>query len=447
VRKGDVVNRLEPKFYLLKYRNNEDRIYKSEFAKYNFKKITKLISDGTHFTPKYCDEGIKFLSVKDVRPFQIDYNNSKFISVEEADFLDKRCKPQKNDVLLTKIGTYGLASVINSDERFQIFVSVALLRPNDKVVLPEFLALCINSKLIYLQFERVIKGAGVPDLHLEDIRDIKIPVPPLEVQKQIIEKFEAAYNAKRAKEAEAKRLLDGIDAYLLERLGIETPATTETKRFFYRKLSEITGSRFDANSYHAERLAAIEAVKNGKYSSNKLKFLTDFPKTIVSETALPYIGLENIESNTGNFIETSEKQSFGSAIVFSKNQILFPKLRPYLNKVYYAEFDGVCSTEFHILDSKGEGLINEFLANVLRSKIIVSQTKHLMSGNTLPRLQTEDIENLLIPLPPVEVQEEIAAHIQSIRTRAKELEEDAKAEVERAKVEVEQMILGEVSAK
>src|SRR5205807_1910135 len=93
---------------------------------------------------------------------------------------------------------------------------------------------------------------GMTNINAEEIKLIKIPVPPIEVQKQIIKKFEAAYNAKRAKEAEAKSLLDGIDAYLLERLGIETPAAVETKRFFYRKLSEITGSRFDANSYHAE---------------------------------------------------------------------------------------------------------------------------------------------------------------------------------------------------
>lgn len=194
-------------------------------------------------------------------------------------------------------------------------------------------------------------------------------------------------DAKRAKEAEAKELLAGIDAYLLDKLGIATPTKTAAKKTFYAKLSEISGNRFDANSYNAERIAAIEAVKSCKFPIKKLKVVADFSKTIVSEANnLPYLGLENIESNTGNYIETSEKQSFGSAVVFSKNQILFPKLRPYLNKVYFAEFDGVCSTEFHILDSRHEDLTNEFLANFLRSQIIVSQTKHLMSGNTLPRL-------------------------------------------------------------
>jgi restriction endonuclease S subunit len=97
-----------------------------------------------------------------------------------------------------------------------------------------------------------------------------------------------------------------------------------------------------------------------------------------------------------------EKQSFGSANFFSKNTVLYPKLRPYLNKVYFAEFDGVCSTEFHVLDSKVEGLTNDFLSAFLRSQLVVSQTKCLMSGNTQPKLQTQDIENLLIPLPPLE---------------------------------------------
>jgi len=64
------------------------------------------------------------------------------------------------------------------------------------------------------------------------------------------------------------------------------------------------------------------------------------------------------------------------------------------------------------------------------------------SGGNYPAITTEELGNLFIPLPPLEVQEEIAAHIQSIRERAGELEREARGEVERAKREVERMILG-----
>ena len=153
-----------------------------------------------------------------------------------------------------------------------------------------------------------------------------------------------------------------------------------------------------------------------------------------------YIGMENIVSNIGELVSTDSKDSISSASVFLKNDILFPKLHPYLNKVYYANEEGICSTEFHVFYSDNQ--CNEFIANFLRSKVIVAQTKYLMSGNTLPRLQLEDIEKLLIPIPPLEKQIEIVDHITKIRDRAKQLRQEAVAELEKAKQEVEAMILG-----
>lgn len=70
-----------------------------------------------------------------------------------------------------------------------------------------------------------------------------------------------------------------------------------------------------------------------------------------------------------------------------------------------AEFDGFCSTEVHVLSSKK--VSNEYLANFLRTNLAVNQTKYLMSGNTLPRLPTADIERLLIPVLLKEDEEKV----------------------------------------
>lgn len=174
------------------------------------------------------------------------------------------------------------------------------------------------------------------------------------------------------------------------------PSLNKSRVFILQK-SELE-KRWDPNTYHLERRNIIEALKKSGHQLEALKFVSTFKKSIVKEIPnnRPYLGLENIESNTGSYIPTSDKESISSAIEFKKGQVLFPKLRPYLNKVYFAEFDGVCSTEFHVLDS--QKVSNEFLANFLRTNLVVNQTKYLMSGNTLPRLQTEDIESLLIPI-------------------------------------------------
>lgn len=123
------------------------------------------------------------------------------------------------------------------------------------------------------------------------------------------------------------------------------------------------------------------------------------------------------------YIPTTEKESISSAIEFKKGQVLFPKLRPYLNKVYFAEFDGVCSTEFHVLDSKK--VSNEYLANFLRTTLVVNQTKYLMSGNTLPRLQTEDIESLLIPILSKTDEEKVNALMKKVFEQKQKNEAEA----------------------
>ncbi|CAC9618530.1 Type I restriction-modification system, specificity subunit S [uncultured Gammaproteobacteria bacterium] len=179
----------------------------------------------------------------------------------------------------------------------------------------------------------------------------------------------------------------------------------DPNKIFLTKFSELEG-RFDPNTYHPIRRNAINKIINSKFNYQILRELSDFSKKTTKHIDNNvYIGLENIESNTGIFIKSKERENISSAIVFKKGQVLFPKLRPYLNKVHYANFDGICSTEFHVLDS--EYLNNKFLAYFLSLEIVVKQTTLLMSGNTLPRLQTEDIKNLLIPIPSEKVQADI----------------------------------------
>ena len=165
-------------------------------------------------------------------------------------------------------------------------------------------------------------------------------------------------------------------------------------------------------------------------------------KTIVSTISKDdtYIGLENIDGETGEYVPIKEKESISSAALFKKGDILFPKLRPYLNKVYRAEFDGCCSTEFHIFQA--HNIHPDFLTIVLRSNMVLAQTKHLMTGNTLPRLQTTDIDNLIIPCPDMEIQEKIVSVVSKTKNNAKQLQKEGNILLEEAKHKIEKMIIG-----
>ena len=150
--------------------------------------ICYQITDGTHHTPQYIVNGVPFLSVKDISSGVIDFSSTKFISEEAHNNLIRRCKPERGDVLLTKVGTTGIAKAIDTDTPFSIFVSVALLKFPHEVVNPEFLELLISSPFVKKQSEDGTRGIGNKNLILNTIKRFAIPLPPLPDQQRILAK-------------------------------------------------------------------------------------------------------------------------------------------------------------------------------------------------------------------------------------------------------------------
>lgn len=155
--------------------------------------VCEFIKDGTHQTPTYTDDkenGVKFLSAKDVVGGTINWDNIKYIPIDLHKELHKRIAPQRNDILLCKNGTTGICAIVETDEIFDIYVSLALLRPR-KPYCPKFLLYAINNPLTKEQFNRSLKGVGVPNLHLGEIKKARIIYPPLSLQQEFAEKVEA----------------------------------------------------------------------------------------------------------------------------------------------------------------------------------------------------------------------------------------------------------------
>lgn len=148
--------------------------------------VCELIKDGTHQTPTYTEDsvnGVKFLSSKDVVSGEVDWHHLKYIPKELHNELYKRISPKKGDILLAKNGTTGIAAIVDRDEVFDIYVSLALLRPLDMVT-SEYLCSALNSIETKHQFDGSVKGIGVPNLHLGEIKKTRIIVPPIKTQEQ-----------------------------------------------------------------------------------------------------------------------------------------------------------------------------------------------------------------------------------------------------------------------
>ena len=149
------------------------------------------ITDGTHRTPKYTTSGIPFLSVKNVTSGIIDMINTKFISKEEHNEFIKRCNPEYGDILYTKVGTTGVAKVIDVKQEFSIFVSLALLKINESAVFNRFLEYVLNSPYVYKQSQKLTSGAANRNFLLNDIKKVELFVPSLSEQQRIVSRLDA----------------------------------------------------------------------------------------------------------------------------------------------------------------------------------------------------------------------------------------------------------------
>lgn len=140
----------------------------------------------------------------------------------------------------------------------------------------------------------------------------------------------------------------------------------------------------------------------------KLKYIASLRNQKEGESDFK-IGLENIESKTGKFIPTNESVFDNDGIGFFEGDILFGKLRPYLAKVFLADKNGICVSEFLVL--KSEGILNRFLKFLMLSGVFIEIVNSSTYGTKMPRANWEFIGNLKIPLPPLEEQKKIAEYL------------------------------------
>ena len=146
--------------------------------------VCAKITDGTHKTPTYLDEGITFISAKNIVNGELDFSDIKYISEKEYQEIQKRCQTAIYDILLSKSGSLGAPVIVKTEEKLGLFESLAVLKYDREKLLPEFLCEQLKIDRIQRQFTIGTKGVAVKHLHLGVIADTDVIVPPMDEQKQ-----------------------------------------------------------------------------------------------------------------------------------------------------------------------------------------------------------------------------------------------------------------------
>jgi type I restriction enzyme S subunit len=182
----------------------------------SLKDVAVRITDGTHKTPVYQESGIEFLSAKDLKDGGIAWGTGKFISKEAHLELMKRCNPEIGDILLAKSGSLGSVAIVDRPHDFSLFESLCLIKHDRSRIDSRFLIALLRTPTMLRHLLRQNKGVAIKHLHLVDVRNLRIPVPPLNRQQEFALRAEATDKLRMACRASISSL-EGLFVSLQER--------------------------------------------------------------------------------------------------------------------------------------------------------------------------------------------------------------------------------------
>lgn len=295
-------------------------------------------------------------------------------------------------------------------------------------------------RLLYAAQGAFTGSSGHQRVPASFLEQLEIPVPPLDVQRRLVADLDAARVERDRALAEADLLLNSIDDLVKRLLRLPDLPSPAHAGYAIRLGLAKESSTISADYFHPERMRALQAIQ--ALPNAALGTLVSFERQLGANSGdARYIGLASVASHTGQLTDAIESAT-GQCFAFKKDDVLYGRLRPYLNKVWLSAFSGVCSTEFHVMRVLNrQALLPTYLAVVMRTQLIVAQTKHMMTGNTHPRLANEDVVNLLIPLADKTTQQRIVDETLACQAEAARLRTHAETVWQQARERFEQQLL------
>ena len=452
VNRSELEGRIDPEMILYSMKNVDN-------FKYPYIQLKKMLLK----SPQYGANEASVIRINNEQPRYIritDIDENGTLRKElgaTADTIDSKYILNNNDILFARSGATVGKTYIHKVKKnnYKAFFAGYMIRfiDNPDIIIPDFVFIYTQLSVYKKWVKATQRAAGQPNINAEEYKSLKIPLPPLEIQQQIVDLYEKAYTEKQQKEAEAQRLLDSIDDYLLGELGITLPKEEEyllqntdkntsynldndnplvkKGRLFLTNLSEVTGERWSVFEFKNRDLK----LGDGNYPNKTLKHLADLLKG---------------QSITSNEIEKGDYPVIAGGQIspythnrynFKGNIITISASGAYSGYVWYHNYP-IFASDCTVVFSKEESEITTlYLSEILKLK--QKEIYNLQQGAGQPHVYARDLEKINIPIPSLQKQKDITNKITAIREEAKKLQLEAINTLETAKRNIEQMILGD----
>ena len=361
----------------------------------------------------------------------------------------EKCTVKKGDLLVCEGGDIGRAAIWNYNDEIRIQNHIHRLRPFIEINIEFYYHILYYYKLIDLISG---KGIGIQGLSSNQLHSILIPIPPLSEQQRIVTKLNELLSFVDVIESDKTDLQDTIQLTKSKILDLairgklvpqnpnDEPANVLLDRIRAEKQELIKQGKIkpdkrdsvifkgDDNSYYLKTGNKIEAMEQWNFDCIPnnwelclLGEICDYGNCSNVDTkdiddSAWILDLEDIEKDTGKVlqkIKKSERNSASTKHLFHKGQVLYSKLRPYLNKVILADDDGYCTSEILPLDFP-LSIIPEYARYYFMSPTFLRYANHCSYGVKMPRLGTTDGKKAVFPFPPLNEQKRIADKVSQL---------------------------------
>lgn len=319
-------------------------------------------------------------------------NEGIYVSQDSYEYLSNS-KLFGGEILIANVGAYAglFCEMPEINRKATLGPNMFLIRTNQNM-LQHYLLYLGNSKIVKEQLTQKAVSAAQPKLNKNDLRTVMIPIPCIEEQQKIADYLDIKCAEIDSLSSDIQSQINILEEY---KKSVITEAVTK-------------GLNLDVEM----KDSGIEWIGNipKEWGISKLRYFVKVrsEKGYYTQSDV-YVGLENIESNTGKYIKTKTEYSNGIYDRFYAGDILFNKLRPYLAKTLMPDFDGFCTGELVIIkDVVG---VKKFLYYFFFSEGYLEMVNNSTYGAKMPRASWEYIKNLEITIPSISEQEKIVAFL------------------------------------
>lgn len=359
-------------------------------------------------TPTYIEEGVPYITSKNIKNGKINFENVNYISEKDYISISSNRTIKKNDLLITMIGTIGETAFVEEDIKFY-GQNMYLIRLNEKVINRKFFNYYLTSEKIKNSLVSRKNTSSQGYIKAGSIENLLLPVPPLEVQCEIV------------------HILDNFTLLSAE-LSVELSAELKARQKQYEYYKEVLLENNEAKKIKLN--SCLLNVENIKWKQTNENYV--------------YIDLSSVDRERHRIINTNEINKTNAPSraqqIVKTDDILFGGTRPMLKRSCIVENkfnNGICSTGFCVLRANKKIVNPKWIYFMISTNNFYNYVEQNQKGASYPAISDCIVKEYMITLPSLEEQEKIINLLDKFETYINDILECLPAEIEARKKQYE----------